>query len=450
MRQRVDRSSWSRTKLTLPAWLLVLGLAGAGSAFGQQAAESGGPPGADTVEGLQERAIRETYRAHEEAIYRSGTYIEIELSDFRTVLPAEYAQVRTSELVALPGPYRIQIRPFEVEDSDGLVGRSFGAVLEHLKDWVEPSYVLSLTLAELLEIAREDSRGTAPEPLAVTSFRVTTKIESETLRYRAIARWIRLPAGDDPGEFWIGDEVMDIVPAILTNTDPVFSTHELYRQLGARQERRLARFEEQAQVPEASGVDAVDADTVEAALREVYARHAHQVTASGTPLEVEISNVRVIPAGELGELRIRDVISSDPSSRVLISQSSHSVHGEEVGVSFPARWSTAHTPDEETLKVLFDLTFGEMLDYLRRAGTEVLTPAAIMAFDSRVTLAGRSVAYKAYLELPEDRTALSSLVLRIHDPVLQLVEEILAAERTARPEAEVREMVRERMQETPR
>ncbi len=73
-----------------------------------------------------------------------------------------------------------------------------------------------------------------------------------------------------------------------------------------------------------------------------------------------------------------------------------------------------------------------------------------MAFDSRVTLAGRSVAYKAYLELPEDHTALSSLVLRIHDPVLQLVEEILTAERIARPEAEVREMVRERMQETSR
>ncbi|HSM50563.1 MAG TPA: hypothetical protein VLA75_04105 [Thermoanaerobaculia bacterium] len=38
----------------------------------------------------QERVIRDAYRAHEDAISRSGKYVEIELSDFRTALPAEF------------------------------------------------------------------------------------------------------------------------------------------------------------------------------------------------------------------------------------------------------------------------------------------------------------------------------------------------------------------------
>jgi hypothetical protein len=94
MRQRASRTSWNRTILALAAWAFVLGSGGFGPAFGQPAAGDGGLPGSDPVRGIQERVIREAYRAHEEAMSRSGKYVEIELSGFRTALPAEFGAMQ--------------------------------------------------------------------------------------------------------------------------------------------------------------------------------------------------------------------------------------------------------------------------------------------------------------------------------------------------------------------
>ena len=260
MRNGASWTSWSGGWLVLGAWVLVLGGGGLGPALGQPAADDGGLPGADPVRAAQERVIRDAYRAHEDAISRSGKYVEIELSDFRTVLPSEFTRVRYTDLVDLPGSYKIQIQPSEVWGSDReLVGRSYRTLLRHVKLPSDPTHGLPLTIAELVAIGREHSGGAEPEPLALTSFPVTTKIEFETLHYRAAASWLRLPAGDDPGEYFVNDPVMNFLPEILTQTDPIYTEKELYRRLGAREERYRAEIQAQSQLPEAACV--VDSKT---------------------------------------------------------------------------------------------------------------------------------------------------------------------------------------------
>ncbi|OQC38787.1 MAG: hypothetical protein BWX64_01814 [Acidobacteria bacterium ADurb.Bin051] len=428
MRQRVDRSSWSPTKLTLPAWLLVLGLAGAGSAFGQQAAESGGPPGADTVEGLQERAIRETYRAHEEAIYRSGTYIEIELSDFRTILPDEYARVRLSELVD-EVPFTIHITPISVSGPEGeVIGVNYGTRLQYDRLRADPPHDLLQTLADttfadVLEIARKDSAGTMREPLAVTSFQVTTKIEIETLRYRANANWFRLPAGDDPGEYQIVDDVMLFRPEILTGADPVFTIPELYREQGAREERlrrRVAReagladadppsadavLESQKRQPWRSGDGVLpEADTVEGlqerAIREAYRAHEEAIYRSGKRIEIELSDFRTILPGEYARVRLTELAGEQvPYTIQIVPISVSGPEGEVIGVSYETylrydRLQADHPHD--LLLTLADMTFADVLEIARKdyAGT-VREPLAVTSFQVTTKIEIETLRYRA-------------------------------------------------------
>lgn len=254
MREEASRASWSQMRTALAACALVLA-GGLAPAFGQPVAGTGVTPGADPVRAAQERVIRDAYRAHEEAISRSGKYVEIELSDFRTILPAEFGRVRYTELVDLPGSYKIQIQPSEVWGSDReLVGRSYRTLLRHVKLPSDPTHGLPLTIADLVAIGREHSGGAEPEPLALTSFQVTTKIEFETLSYRAAASWLRLPAGDDPGEYFVNDPVMNFLPEILTETDPIYPETELYRRAGEKEERLRAEIERQSQAPETACV----------------------------------------------------------------------------------------------------------------------------------------------------------------------------------------------------
>ena len=249
MRGEASREWWAGMRIALAAG--ALGLAGGlAPVVGQVVADEGVTPGADPVRAVQERVIREAYRAHEDAISRSGKYVEIELSDFRTVLSAEFARMLYTDLVDLPGSYSIQIQPSEVVGSDGeLVGRSYRTLLRHVKLPNDPTHGLPVTIADLVAIGREHSGGAEPEPLAVTSFRVTTKIEFETLSYRAAASWLRLPAGDDSGEYFVNDPVMNFLPEILTETGPIYPETELYRRLGEKEERLRAEIERRAQGP---------------------------------------------------------------------------------------------------------------------------------------------------------------------------------------------------------
>ncbi|MCZ7652048.1 MAG: hypothetical protein M5U13_13165 [Thermoanaerobaculia bacterium] len=179
--------------------------------------------------------------------------------------------------------------------------------------------------------------------------------------------------------------------------------------------------------------------TVEALVREVYSRHERQVTASGTPLTIEITNVRVIRKSEFGDINLSDVLTVAPSHSIGITVSTRSLNGAPLGVSFPARWITNTAPDAEGEEAA-KLTIEGIFQYHREAGREVQTPEAIIAFDSSVTLEGRTVAYKAYFMLPEYHPGESPREFRYHDPVLLLEPALIVEERTARTEAELREM----------
>ncbi|HSM50564.1 MAG TPA: hypothetical protein VLA75_04110, partial [Thermoanaerobaculia bacterium] len=160
-----------------------------------------------------------------------------------------------TELVDLPGSYEVQIQPMRMLASDGeVLGRSYQTLLRYKKEPNDPTHGLPLTVADAVAIAREYHRGTEPETITFTSFQVTTKIEFETLRYRAVAGWTRLPAGDDPGAYFVNDPVMSFLPEILTQTDPIYPETELYRRLGEKEERLRAEIERRASTPEAACV----------------------------------------------------------------------------------------------------------------------------------------------------------------------------------------------------
>jgi len=183
-----------------------------------------------------------------------------------------------------------------------------------------------------------------------------------------------------------------------------------------------------------------EALSAEALVREVYARHERQVTATGTPLTIDISNVRVIPKSEFGKANLSDVLTVAPSHSIGITVSTRSLNGQPLGISFAARWITNTAPDAEGEEAA-KLTVEAIFQYHREAGREVQTPEAIIAFDSRVTLEGRTMDYKAYFMLPEYQPGEPPREFRYHDPVLLLEPELIVEERTARTDAELREMV---------
>jgi len=174
-------------------------------------------------------------------------------------------------------------------------------------------------------------------------------------------------------------------------------------------------------------------------VREVYARHERQVTASGTPLTIVISNVRVIPANEFGDVRLREVVTLWPSHSVAVDVSTFSFKGQDVGISFPAHWIENSDPPEG--EEVFDPTLEETFRLeAKELNREVQVPEAIVAFDAQVALESRSVAYKANFVLPEYRPGEPIREFRFNDRVLIIAPELLAEERTARPEAELREI----------
>jgi len=179
--------------------------------------------------------------------------------------------------------------------------------------------------------------------------------------------------------------------------------------------------------------------TPEALVREVYARHERQVTASGTPLTIEISNVRVIPASEFGGVRLREVVTLWPKHSVAVDVSTFAFSGKNVGISFPAHW--IENGDQPEGAADFDPTLEEASQLeAQELGRQVPVPDAIVAFDARITLESRTVSYKANFVLPEYRPGEPIREFRFNDRVLIIAPELLVEPRTARPEAELREV----------
>ncbi|HSL81921.1 MAG TPA: hypothetical protein VLF66_04045 [Thermoanaerobaculia bacterium] len=166
----------------------------------------------------------------------------------------------------------------------------------------------------------------------------------------------------------------------------------------------------------------------------VYRLYALQVTASGTPLALELSDVRTIPREEFGKVGLREVVTLFPEEWIRIDSHIHATNGEVAAVSFPARWSALSGADDPG-PGHFDPTLQESFDMDLASGDEhaLPVPDAVVAFRVAASLAGRSVSYRAYLILPEyDGTRPIGEFLS-NDRVLASVPELLASTRLAVP-----------------
>ncbi|HSL81920.1 MAG TPA: hypothetical protein VLF66_04040 [Thermoanaerobaculia bacterium] len=198
--------------------------------------------------------IRDAYRAHEDAIIRSGTFIEIELSNFALHPLNSLGRVLWRDIHRASTPERIRIYPKDVLASGGrLLGTAYAAKLVRLPEAFAPTDSENWTVAELLDRSLEED-GLAPSPIAaVVSFDVLTRIGLSELHYRSAVRWTSLPGPESSGAFTVADPVMDFLPELLEKPN-VHSESNLYRLLGASEEVARREAMSRAGSPEAACV----------------------------------------------------------------------------------------------------------------------------------------------------------------------------------------------------
>jgi len=170
-------------------------------------------------------------------------------------------------------------------------------------------------------------------------------------------------------------------------------------------------------------------------VERIYSMLAEKITESGTPITLEVLRVRIIPSSQFDDHRFGDVLSFDPPEWVQILYRREVVDDRVVRVGFPAKWTTgadANPYREQSLA----MTLREAVEFTE-AAAQTSKPAAILAVDVRVTLAGRSLTYKSILLLPEYREDAPVGDFTHNDPVLQPLPEMLTLDLPILPMAEV-------------
>lgn len=158
-------------------------------------------------------------------------------------------------------------------------------------------------------------------------------------------------------------------------------------------------------------------------VERVYSILAEKTTESGTPVTLEVLGVRVIPSSQFDEVRFGDVLSFDPPEWVQIIYRREVVGDRVVRAGFPAIWASGAVENPYREQSLA-MTLREAVEFSEMAAQSP-PPAAIVATDIRVTLAGRSLAYKAIFLLPEYREGAPVGDFTHNDPVLQPLPEML-------------------------
>lgn len=155
----------------------------------------------------------------------------------------------------------------------------------------------------------------------------------------------------------------------------------------------------------------------------VYSVLAEKITESGTPITLEVLGVRVIPSSRFDDYRFGDVLSFDPPEWIQIVYRREVVGDRVVRAGFPAMWASGADENpyrEQTLA----MTLREAVEF-SEGSAQPPQVAAVFAVDVRVTLAGRSLAYKAIFLLPEYREGVPVGDFTHNDPVLQPLPEML-------------------------
>jgi hypothetical protein len=158
-------------------------------------------------------------------------------------------------------------------------------------------------------------------------------------------------------------------------------------------------------------------------IERIYSILAEKITESGTPITLAVLGVRVIPSSQFDEIRSGDVLSFDPPEWVQIIYRREVVGDRVVRAGFPAIWASGAEENPYREQSLA-MTLREAVEFSEMAA-QTPPPAAIVAADIRVTLAGRSLAYKAILLLPEYREGAPVGDFTHNDPVLQPLPEML-------------------------